>query len=124
MQATGSLAVQVLRYNWHQEEMQTLDTKTRKMLLIHGQHHPRTDNDHLYVPRKEGGKGLMQAEGAETIKLVEYTESKEDPLIQIIRTHQHNTNSTLLKKKHDSSEHKRKMEGEGGGCMTISVLLR
>jgi phosphopentomutase len=52
-----------------------------------------------YVPRKEGVRGLIQVEGAyiaETIKLVKYVESKEDPLIQIVRTHQHNTNSTLL----------------------------
>jgi hypothetical protein len=34
------------------------------MLTIHGQHHPRADIDHLYVPRKEGGRGLMQVEGA------------------------------------------------------------
>jgi hypothetical protein len=27
---------------------------------------------------------------------VEYVKSKEDPLIQIVRTHQHNTNSALL----------------------------
>jgi hypothetical protein len=33
---------------------------------------------------------------AETLNLVEYIESKEDPLIQIVRTHQHNTNSALL----------------------------
>jgi hypothetical protein len=35
----------------------------------------------------------MQVEGtyvAETLNLVEYVESKEDPLIQIVRTHQHN----------------------------------
>jgi hypothetical protein len=104
MQAIGSLAVPVLRYsfriiNWHQEEIQKLYRKTRKMLTIHGQHHPRVDIDRLYVPRKEGGRGLMQVEGAyvaETVNLVEYVESKEDPLIQIVRTHQHNTNSALL----------------------------
>jgi hypothetical protein len=76
-----------------------LDRKTRKMLTIRGQHRPRADTDHLYVPRKEGGRGLMQVEGAyiaETVNLVEYVESKEDPLIQIVRTHQHNTNSALL----------------------------
>jgi hypothetical protein len=103
MQAIGSLAVPVLRYsfriiNWHQEETQKPDRKTRKM-LIHGQHHPRADINHLYVPRKEGGRGLIQVEGAyiaETLNLVEYVESKEDPLIQIVRTHQHNTNSALL----------------------------
>jgi hypothetical protein len=27
---------------------------------------------------------------------VEYVENKEDPLIKIVRTHEHNTNSTLL----------------------------
>jgi hypothetical protein len=104
MQAIGLLAVPVLRYsfgiiNWHQEEIQKLDTKTRKMLTIHRQHHPRADTDHLYVPRKEGGRGLMQVEGAyiaETLNLVEYVENKEDPLIRIVRTHQHNTNSALL----------------------------
>jgi hypothetical protein len=40
MQAIGSLAVPVLRYsfgiiNWHQQEIQKLDGKTRKMLTIH-----------------------------------------------------------------------------------------
>jgi hypothetical protein len=41
----------------------------------------------------------MQVEGAymaETFNLVEYVESKEDPIIQIVRTHQYNTNSALL----------------------------
>jgi hypothetical protein len=33
---------------------------------------------------------------AETVNLVEYVESKEDPLIQIVRTQQHNKNSALL----------------------------
>jgi hypothetical protein len=69
------------------------------MLTIHAQHHPRVDTDGLYVSRKEGGKGLMHVEGAyiaETLNLVEYVEIKEDPLIQILRTHQHNTNSALL----------------------------
>jgi hypothetical protein len=40
MQATGSLAVPVLGYsfgiiNWHQQEIQKLDGKTRKMVTIH-----------------------------------------------------------------------------------------
>jgi hypothetical protein len=69
------------------------------MLTIRGQLHPRADIYHLYVPRREGAGGLMQVEGAyiaETVNLVEYVENKEDPLIQIVRTHQHNTNSALL----------------------------
>ena len=41
------------------------------------------DVDHLHVPRKYGGKGLMQLQEAHTVKitkLVEYGNSKEDPL--------------------------------------------
>ena len=57
MQAIGSLAVPVLRYifgivNCHQDELQKLDRKTRKLLTIHGQHHPKTEVERLYVPRK------------------------------------------------------------------------
>jgi len=89
------MAVPVLRYsfgiiNWHQEELQKLDRKTRKLLTIHGQHHPKADVDRLYVPRKQGGRGLMQLEAAhevEITKLVEYVERKEDPLIQVVRIH-------------------------------------
>jgi len=53
----------------------------------------------LYVPRKQGGRGLMQLEAAHAVeisKLVEYVERKEDPLIQVVRTHQNNTNSSVL----------------------------
>jgi hypothetical protein len=64
------------------------------MLTIHGQHHPKADIDRLYVPRKDGGRGLVQIEGAyltEVIKLKEYVEHTDDPLMQIVRKHQHNT---------------------------------
>ena len=52
IQAIGSLAVPELRHsfeivNWHQEELQNLDGKTRNLLTIHGQHHPKTDVDCL-----------------------------------------------------------------------------
>lgn len=102
MQAIGSLAVPVLRYsfgiiNWHKEEIQKLDRKTRKMLTTYGQHHPRADIDRLYVPRKEGGRGLIQIEAAyvaETTNLAEYIEGTEDQLMKIVRTHQRNTSSS------------------------------
>jgi len=73
IQAIRSLAVPVLRYsfgivNWHQEELQNLDRKIRK-LLTNGQHHPKADVHHLYVPRKEGGRGLMQLEAVHAVKL-------------------------------------------------------
>jgi hypothetical protein len=71
----------------------------RKLLTIHIQHHPKADIDPLYVPRKQGRWGLMQLEEAYTVeitKLVEYIDSKEDPLIQTVRMHQHIINSEEL----------------------------
>jgi len=64
IQATRSLVVPILKYsfgiiNWHQEELQKLGRKTRKLLTIHGQHHQMTDIDHLFASRKQGGKELM-----------------------------------------------------------------
>ena len=78
------MAVPVLRnslgiINWHQEELHKLDTKIRKLLTIHKQHHPKADVDCLYVPRKQGGRGLMQLEAAHAVeirKLVEYVDRK------------------------------------------------
>jgi len=127
IQAIGSLAVPVLRYsfstvNWHQEELQKLDRKTRKLLTIHGQHHPKADVDRLYVSRKQGGMGLMQLEAAHAVeitKLVEYVDRKEDPLIQVVRTHQHNTDSAVLQTarylKTEVQRETKKNEGEHSG---------
>ena len=82
IQAIGSLAVPVLRYsfgtvNWHQEELQKLHRKTRKLLTVHGQHHPNAEVDRLYLPRKQGERGLMQLEAAHAVeitKLMEYVD--------------------------------------------------
>jgi len=60
---------------------------------------PKTDVDHLYVPRKQGGRGLMQLKAAHAVeikKLAEYVDRMEDPLIQVVRTHQHNTDSAVF----------------------------
>jgi len=70
----------------------------RKVLTIHGQH-TKEDVDHLYISRKQGGRGLMQLEEActmEITKLLEYVDRMADPLIHIVRTHQHNINSAML----------------------------
>jgi len=85
--------------NWHQEEQQKLDRKTRKLLTIHGQHHPKADVDPSYVPRKQGGSILMPLEAAHAVEItkqMEYVDRKEDPLMQVVRTHQHNTDSAVL----------------------------
>jgi hypothetical protein len=39
---------------------------------------------------------LEAAHAVEIIKLMEYVERKEDPLIHVVRTHQRNTDSAVL----------------------------
>ena len=74
---------------------------------------------------------LEAAHAVEITKLVEYVDKKEDPLIQIVRTHQHNTNSAVLetarclktdvqretRKMKDSIAEKTKKDVTGRGCM-------
>ena len=53
----------------------------------------------MYVPRRQGERGLTQlgkAHAVEITKLAKYVDRKEDPLIQVVRTHQHNTDSAVL----------------------------
>jgi hypothetical protein len=82
-----------------------LDRKTRKILTLDGQHNPRADTDRLYVPRKGGGRGLTATEAAyitQTTKLAEYiyVDGSDDPLLQVVRTHQHNSNASLPRAEH------------------------
>ena len=46
---------------------------------------------------------LEAAHAVEITKLVEYVDRKEDPLIQVVRTHQHNTDSAVLYRQLDAS---------------------
>ena len=41
---------------------------------------------------------LEAAHAVEITKLVDYVDRKEDPLIQVVRTHQHNSDSAVLQK--------------------------
>jgi hypothetical protein len=79
--------------------LQKLGRKTRKLLIIHRQHHPKVDVDRFHVSKKYRGRGLMQLEEAyviEITKLMEYVDSTEDPLTQIVRMHQNNTKSSMV----------------------------
>ena len=63
----NSWAISVLRYsaaflNWTKTELQLMDRRTRKLLTMHNGLHPRNNVDRLYIPRKEGGRGLMCVE--------------------------------------------------------------
>ena len=48
--------------SWRKSELQAIDKKTRKLFTIYGALHPKSDVDRLYIPRKEGGRGLISIE--------------------------------------------------------------
>ena len=48
--------------SWRKSKLQAMDRKTRELLTIYGALHPKSDADRLYIPRKEGGRGLISIE--------------------------------------------------------------
>ena len=60
-------AVSVLRYSagivdWTVEELASMDRRTRKILVMNGCMHTRSNVARLYLQRKEGGRGLISIE--------------------------------------------------------------
>ena len=68
IKAINTWAIALLRYSaafldWTKEEKQQLDRrKTRKLLTMHKGLHPKSNVGRLYIPRKEGGRGLICVE--------------------------------------------------------------
>ena len=89
IQAINSLAVPVVQYsfniiNWNLSDLQRMDTKTRKLMRANRTHHPKADVDRVYLPRKEGGRGLIQLEMSyktTTIGLDTYIQNNYDWVI-------------------------------------------
>ena len=60
-------AVPLVRYSvpflkWTRDELRQIDQRTRKLMIMHKALHLRDDVNRLYVPRKEGGRGLASIE--------------------------------------------------------------
>ena len=60
----NTCAVSLLKYSaalvsWRKSELQAIDRKTRKLFTTCGALHPKSDVDRLYIPREEGGRGLI-----------------------------------------------------------------
>ena len=49
----------IITINWTKSELAQLDHPTRKLLTIHGTLHSRSSISCLYLPRAEGGRGLI-----------------------------------------------------------------
>ena len=95
----NSWAIPVLRYsaafrNWTKTEFQLMDRRSRKLLTMHNGLHPRSNVDRMYIPRKDGGRGLMRVEDTVTlakIGLERYVKESKERLIIAARGDNENT---------------------------------
>ena len=76
------------------DELKQVDQRTRKLITMHKALHPREDVDRLYVPRKEGGRGLASIEDsvdASIQRLEDYIQKHDGGLIIAITNDTDNT---------------------------------
>ena len=97
--AINQMALPVLNYgfgviDWPQKDIDNLDVKTRKILTMHGILYRNQCFDRVYLPRREGGVGLIEINDAlrsTIINLSQYIEKTKDPLLQLVKAHHQNT---------------------------------
>ena len=89
----NSWAVSVIRYTagiieWSKKELKALDIRTRKVMTMAGVFHQKRDVDRLYLPRKEGGRGLIAVEDCvrmEEKSLLKYVMGNKESLIGVLK---------------------------------------
>ena len=94
--ATNMLAVPVLLYSfgvlkWTREELRELDSSTRKMMHLHRSIHPRSSVSRTYLPRHQGGRGLLNLECMHdrlVLGMACRVANTEDPLLRFVREHE------------------------------------
>ena len=64
VKAINTWAVSLMRYSagivkWTKADLDVTDRKTRKLMTMYGMLHPRSNVSRLYLPKSEGGRGLL-----------------------------------------------------------------
>ena len=93
--ATNTLAMSLLRYRfmtvkWTRRELRDLDVLTRKVLRRYQSHHLNASPERLYLPRSQGGRGLMsclQTWEREVVSLAAYLATIQDPIMVMVYQH-------------------------------------
>ena len=91
--AINTWGVSLMRYGasivkWTKSELDEIDRKTRKVMTMNKELHPRSDVDRLCVSRMEGGRGLIGCKmcvKAEENSLEWYVKHGIEPLIVTVR---------------------------------------
>ena len=70
---------------WNKEELQEIDRKSRKIMTMNKELHPRSDVARIYVPREKGRRGLISCESCvrrEENNLSWYVKNSEKALLR------------------------------------------
>ena len=68
-----------------------MDSKVRKLLTLNRIYHPKADANRIYVPRKEGGSGMINLEmyfKTITIGLNTYLLSSDHRMLKLVLHHE------------------------------------
>ena len=93
VQGVNTWAVSLLRYSaafisWRKCELQAIDKETRKLFTIYGRLHPKSDVERFYIPRNDGGRGLITIDDCVDLAvrgLEVYVHGSEERLLQAAR---------------------------------------
>ena len=91
--AISTWAVPLIRYSspfleWRRDEIKEMDRTTRKIMNMYNALHPKDSVARLYLPRKEGGRGLMSVEDCVELAilgLASYIQKSNERLITSAR---------------------------------------
>ena len=75
---------------WTRRELRDLDVLTRKVLRRYQSHHLNASPERLYLPRSQGGRGLMsclQTWEREVVSLAAYLVTIRDPIMVMVYQH-------------------------------------
>jgi hypothetical protein len=103
--AINSLAIPVVTYSfgiikWSITDIRRIDGKIRKLLTSFRMHHPKSDVDRIYIPRKIGGRGLIQLEHSFKTSLVgleEYLKTTDDAYLKAVLVHENSKDVSFTK---------------------------
>eukprot|EP00957_Ditylum_brightwellii_P025114 1900987-Ditylum_brightwellii.AAC.1 len=73
---------------WIKGELKNMDIKPRKLLMMHGFYHPKTNTHRLYLHQLRGGRGVTGLEDMhnnEVSALAKYVVKSDDPLTAVVR---------------------------------------
>lgn len=94
--ATNMLAVPIVTYSfgvlkWNVDELRQLDRETRKTMHLNRSLHPRSSVPRIYLPRQQGGRGLLNLECLHDRVVLEMACSiirSTDPLLSFVKEHE------------------------------------